>query len=109
MCYTTPTPVALVARPHGCTDKSKRPESHPTKECARACTMSQDRTKLLLLSYNFSNVLINSTSLNEVHYMNPYLFMLISLMFDVAPLNLFMFVVIIRLECKEDFAFIVLR
>jgi hypothetical protein len=35
--------------------------------------------------------------------------MLISLMFDVAPLNLFMFVVIIRLECKEDFAFIVLR
>jgi hypothetical protein len=24
------------ARPHGCTYKSKRPESHPTKECARA-------------------------------------------------------------------------
>jgi hypothetical protein len=24
------------ARPHGRTDKSKRPESHPTKECARA-------------------------------------------------------------------------
>jgi hypothetical protein len=28
----TPPP----ARPHGCTDKSKRPESHPTEECARA-------------------------------------------------------------------------
>jgi hypothetical protein len=55
------------ARPHGCTDKSKRPESHPTKECARACTLSQDRTKLLLLSHNLSNVMINSTSLNEVH------------------------------------------
>jgi hypothetical protein len=25
------------ARPHGRTDESKRPESHPTKECARAC------------------------------------------------------------------------
>jgi hypothetical protein len=25
------------ARPHGRTDKSKRPESHPAKECARAC------------------------------------------------------------------------
>jgi hypothetical protein len=24
-------------RPHRHTDKSKRPESHPTKECARAC------------------------------------------------------------------------
>jgi hypothetical protein len=35
-CETTPTPATLVARPHGRTDKSKRPESHPTKECARA-------------------------------------------------------------------------
>jgi hypothetical protein len=25
-----------LARPHGCMDKSKRPESHPTKECTRA-------------------------------------------------------------------------
>jgi hypothetical protein len=24
-------------RPHGRTDESKRPERHPTKECARAC------------------------------------------------------------------------
>jgi hypothetical protein len=24
-------------RTHGCTDKSKRPESHPTKECVRVC------------------------------------------------------------------------
>jgi hypothetical protein len=49
-------------------DKSKRPESHPTKECARGCTLYQGRTKLLLLSHNFSNVMINSTILNEVHY-----------------------------------------
>jgi hypothetical protein len=35
-CKTTPTPAAPVARPHGRTDKSKRPESHPTKERARA-------------------------------------------------------------------------
>jgi hypothetical protein len=26
-------------RVHGCTDKSRRPESHPTKECARACVL----------------------------------------------------------------------
>jgi hypothetical protein len=26
-------------RAHGRTDKSKRPESHPTKECARACVL----------------------------------------------------------------------
>jgi hypothetical protein len=32
------------------------------------CTLSQYRTKLLLLSHNFSNVMINSTSLNEAHY-----------------------------------------
>jgi hypothetical protein len=38
--------------------------------CSRACTLSQDRTKLLLLSHNFINVMINSTSLNDVfrHY-----------------------------------------
>jgi hypothetical protein len=45
----------------------KRPESHPNKECARACTLSPDRTKLLLLSHNLSNVIINSTILNEAH------------------------------------------
>jgi hypothetical protein len=28
----------------------------------------QDRTKLLLLSHNFSYVMINTTSINEVHY-----------------------------------------
>jgi hypothetical protein len=26
-------------RAHGCTDKSKRPESHPTTECAHACVL----------------------------------------------------------------------
>jgi hypothetical protein len=31
-----PLPQPIVARPHGRTGKSKRPESHPTKECARA-------------------------------------------------------------------------
>jgi hypothetical protein len=31
-----PLPHPPRARPHGRTDKSKRPESHPTKECARA-------------------------------------------------------------------------
>jgi hypothetical protein len=36
--------------------------------CSRAFTLSQDRTKLLLLSHNFSNIIINSTILNEVHY-----------------------------------------
>jgi hypothetical protein len=30
-----PLPHLPVVRPHGGTDKSKRPESHPTKECAR--------------------------------------------------------------------------
>jgi hypothetical protein len=32
-----PLPQPPVALPHKRTDKSKRPESHPTKECARAC------------------------------------------------------------------------
>jgi hypothetical protein len=32
-----PQPPPPRARPHERTDKSKRPESHPTKECARAC------------------------------------------------------------------------
>jgi hypothetical protein len=36
-CKTNPTPATPRARPHGRTDKCKRPESHPTKECARAC------------------------------------------------------------------------
>jgi hypothetical protein len=31
-----PLPQPPVARPHVRTEKSKRPESHPTKECARA-------------------------------------------------------------------------
>jgi hypothetical protein len=35
-CETTPTPASPRARPHGRTDESKRPESHPTKECACA-------------------------------------------------------------------------
>jgi hypothetical protein len=41
------------------------------------CTLSLDRTKLLLLSHNFSNVMINSTSLNEAHYFE-YMKMLLS-------------------------------
>jgi hypothetical protein len=32
-----PLPQPPRARPHRRTDKSKRPESRPTKECARAC------------------------------------------------------------------------
>jgi hypothetical protein len=36
--------------------------------CSRACTLSQYRTKLLLLSHNFSNVMINNTSTDEAHY-----------------------------------------
>jgi hypothetical protein len=36
--------------------------------CSRACTLSQYRTKLLLLSHNFSNVMIDNTSSNEAHY-----------------------------------------
>jgi hypothetical protein len=32
------------------------------------CTLSQYRTKLLLLSHNFSNVMINNTSTDEAHY-----------------------------------------
>jgi hypothetical protein len=38
---------------------------------SRVCTLSQYRTKLLLLSYSSSNVMINSTSLNEAHYLLP--------------------------------------
>jgi hypothetical protein len=33
---TPTTPPTPCARPHGRTDESKRPESHPTKKCARA-------------------------------------------------------------------------
>jgi hypothetical protein len=33
----------------------------------RVCTLSPDKTKLLLLSHSFSNVMINSTSLNEAN------------------------------------------
>jgi hypothetical protein len=36
--------------------------------CSRVCTLSQYRTKLLLLSHNFSNVMINNTSTDEAHY-----------------------------------------
>jgi hypothetical protein len=32
------------------------------------CTLSQCRTKVLLLSHKFSNVMINNTSTNEAHY-----------------------------------------
>jgi hypothetical protein len=37
VCLPTPTPATPRSRPHGRTDKYNRPESHPTKECARAC------------------------------------------------------------------------
>jgi hypothetical protein len=62
-----PLPQPPRARPYGGTDEPKHPESHPTKECARACKLSQYRIKLLLLSHNFSNVMINNTSSNEAH------------------------------------------
>jgi hypothetical protein len=32
------------------------------------CTPFQHRTKLLLVSHNFSNVMINNTSTDEAHY-----------------------------------------
>jgi hypothetical protein len=38
---------------------------------ARVCTLSQYRSKLLLLPHNFSNVMINNTSSNEAHYWTP--------------------------------------
>jgi hypothetical protein len=55
-------------RARGCTDKSKRTESHSTKECARACELClKAEPKILLLSHNFSNDMMNSNSLNEFH------------------------------------------
>jgi hypothetical protein len=54
------------------TDARTNPGAHRATQLrsvlARACTLSQYRTKLLTLSHNFSNVMINSTSLNEAHY-----------------------------------------
>jgi hypothetical protein len=50
--------------PHGHTDRSKRPESHPTKENARACLRCH---KTEPNSHNYINVMIYSTSLNEAH------------------------------------------
>jgi hypothetical protein len=40
--------------------------------CSRVCTLSQYRTKLLLLSHNFSNVMINNTSTDEAHYLSLF-------------------------------------
>jgi hypothetical protein len=39
--------------------------------CSRVCTPFQHRTKLLLVSHNFSNVMINNTSTDEAHYSQP--------------------------------------
>jgi hypothetical protein len=39
------------------------------RACSRACTLSQYRTKSLLLSHNFSNVMINNTSSNEARWL----------------------------------------
>jgi hypothetical protein len=39
VCQTNTTPAIPAVCSHRRTDKSKRPESHPTKECARACVL----------------------------------------------------------------------
>jgi hypothetical protein len=39
-----------------------------SRVCWRVCTLSQDRTYILLLSHNFSIDMITITRLNEVHY-----------------------------------------
>jgi hypothetical protein len=55
-----------------CTDARKNTSAQRATQLrsvlARVCTLSQYRTKLLLLSHNFSNVIINNTSSNEAHY-----------------------------------------
>jgi hypothetical protein len=58
-------PACTDARTHGHIQAPREPPNYGV--CSRACTLSQDRTKLLLLSHKFCNVMINSTSLNEVH------------------------------------------
>jgi hypothetical protein len=59
-------PPCTPARTHG---QIQAPRGQPNQGvCSRACTLSQYRTKLLLLSHNFSNSMINSTSLNEAQY-----------------------------------------
>jgi hypothetical protein len=48
--------------------RTQSPREPPNEGvCSRACTMSQYRTKLLLLSHKFSNVMINNTISNEAH------------------------------------------
>jgi hypothetical protein len=44
-----------------------RTDARTNPSAQRVCTLSQFRTKLLLLSHNFSNVMINNTSTNEAH------------------------------------------
>jgi hypothetical protein len=62
---TLPQPPCAPTRTHGQIQAPREPPS--LGACSRACTLSLDRNKLLLLSHNFSNVMINSTSLNEAH------------------------------------------
>jgi hypothetical protein len=47
-------------------------EQFTSRVCWSVCTLSQYRTLMLLLSHNFSNDMVNSTSLNEVHYCIVY-------------------------------------
>jgi hypothetical protein len=60
-----------VARPHGRTDKPKRPETHSTKERARArVRCRKTEPNYYYCPINFSNVMIDNTSVNEVHYIH---------------------------------------
>jgi hypothetical protein len=63
----------LRARTDARTNPSAQRATQLRSVLARACTLSQDRTKSLLLSHNFSNVMIHSTSLNEVHYAHTHM------------------------------------
>jgi hypothetical protein len=53
----------VYARTDAQTNPSAQRATQLRSVLARVCTLSLDRTKLLLLSHNFSNVMINSTSL----------------------------------------------
>jgi hypothetical protein len=61
-----PHPLCAPARTHGRTQAPREPPNLGV--CSRVCTLSPYRTKLLLLSHNFNNFMINNTSSNEAHY-----------------------------------------
>jgi hypothetical protein len=60
-----PRPPCAPVRTHGQIQAPREPTDEGV--CSRVCTLSQYRTKLLLLSHNLSNVMINYTSTNEAH------------------------------------------